>query len=140
MNLVISLIIGAIVSVMILFNGTLLNISGNFTSSIIIHIVGLFSIILVLLLSKSKFKIGKGIPLYLYTAGAIGVFTVVLTSLSFAKLGVTLTLALGLLGQSFISILIDHFGLLGMKPIKFNRKKCIGLLIIVVGISIMMFY
>jgi len=137
MNIIISLIIGAIVSVMILFNGTLLRISGNFTSSIIIHIVGLFSIILVLLISKSKFKINKGIPLYLYSAGAVGVFTVVLTSISFAKLGVTLTLAIGLLGQSLISILIDHFGLFNTKIIKFNRKKCIGLLIIAFGIFIM---
>jgi len=140
MNLLISIFIGAIVSVMILFNGTLLNISGNFASSIIIHTVGLFSIVLLILLKKSKFKLQRKIPLYLYSAGAVGVFTVVFTNISFTELGVSITLAVGMLGQSIISILIDHFGWLGMKVIKFNRKKIIGLLIISLGIFIMMFY
>ncbi|WP_202906312.1 DMT family transporter, partial [Clostridium botulinum] len=58
-------------------------------------------------------------------------------NLSFSKLGVSLTLALGLLGQSLSSIFIDHFGLLGMKVIKFEKKKCIGLLFIILGIFIM---
>lgn len=140
MNLFISIFIGILASVMILFNGTLLNISGNFASSIIIHIVGLISIVLLILLRKSKFKLQRNIPLYLYGAGAVGVFTVVFTNISFAELGVSITLALGLLGQSVISILIDHFGFLGMKVIKFKRKKLIGLLIISLGIFIMMFY
>jgi len=136
-NRFISIIIGAIISVMILYNGTLSNALGNFNSSIIIHIVGLISIILVLIISKSKLKIQRGIPFYLYSAGAIGVFTVVFTNLSFTKLGVSLTLALGLLGQSIFSIFIDHFGLLGMNIVKFKRKKYIGLLFISFGIFVM---
>lgn len=137
MNLIISIFIGAIVSIMILFNGTLANTTGNFTSSIIIHTVGLIFTLPVLLISKSRIRIKKGIPLHLYSAGTVGVFTVVITNLSFAKLGISLTLALGLLGQSIFSIIIDHFGLLGMKIIKFNHKKYIGLLIIALGIFIM---
>ena len=139
-NRFISIIIGAIISVMILSNGTLSNAFGIFSSSIIIHIVGLIAIILVLILSKSKYKIDRQIPLYLYSAGAIGVFTVAFTNLSFAKLGVSLTLALGLLGQSIISIIIDHFGMLGMKIMRFNHKKYIGLFLIAFGIFIMTIY
>ncbi len=82
-----------------------------------------FSIIFVLLISRSKIKIQKEIPIYLYSAGAIGVFSVVFSNLSFSKLGVSLTLALGLLGQSLSSIFIDHFGLLGMKVIKFEKRS-----------------
>lgn len=140
MNLIISIMIGAIVSVMILFNGTLSNALGNLISTVIIHFVGLLSVILVLIISKTKFKFQKGIPFYLYSAGAIGVLTVVLTNLSFAELGVSLTLALGLFGQSIFSIFIDHYGLFGMKIIKFNRKKLIGLSIITIGIFIMTVY
>lgn len=139
-NRLISIIVGAIISVMILYNGTLSNALGNFSSSIIIHIVGLISIILVIILSKSKLKIHRQIPLYLYSAGAIGVFTVVFTNLSFTKLGVSLTLALGLLGQSIFSIIIDHFGMLGMRIMRFNQKKYIGLFLIAFGIFIMTIY
>lgn len=137
MNNLISTFIGALIAVMILFNGTLSNAMGNYTSTVIIHIVGFFSIILVLLISKSKIKFNNEIPLYLYSAGAIGVFTVLFTNLSFSELGVSITLALGLLGQSLSSIVIDHFGLLGMNVIKFEKKKYIGLLIIVFGIFVM---
>ncbi|ACO83453.1 DMT family transporter [Clostridium botulinum] len=136
-NNLISAFIGALIAIMTLFNGTLSNTFGNYTSSIIIHVIGLFSITFVLLITRSRIKIQKGIPVYLYSAGAIGVFSVVFSNLSFSKLGVSLTLALGLLGQSLSSIFIDHFGLLGMKVIKFEKKKCIGLLFIILGIFIM---
>lgn len=137
MNNLISTFTGALIAVMIMFNGTLSNAFGNYTSSIIIHTVGLISIIPVLLISNSKFKLHKKIPFYLYSAGAIGVFIVVFNNLCFPTLGVSLTLALGLLGQSLTSIIIDHFGLLGMKVVKFRKKKYIGLLFIIIGILIM---
>ena len=132
-----SAFVGTLIALMIIFNGTLANATGNFTASVIIHITGLFSVIIVLFISKSKFIIKKGIPLYLYSAGAIGVFTVLFTNLSFSALGISITLSLGLLGQTLSSIIIDHFGLLGMKVIKFQKKKTFGLILIIFGIFIM---
>lgn len=137
MNNSISALIGTAIAIMILFNGTLSTAYGNYTSSVIIHIIGLFSIILVVLATKTKFVIRKDIPLYLFSAGAIGVFTVLFNNLSFHALGVSITIALGLLGQSIASILIDHFGLLGMKSIRFEKKKLIGLSCIILGIIVM---
>lgn len=122
---------------MIMLNGTLSKSLGNYTSSVIIHIIGLFSMIIVLLISKSKIKFQKNIPLYLYSAGAIGVFTVLFNNISFSAVGASVTIALGLLGQSLASILIDHFGLLGMTCVKFRKKKIIGLVFITLGIYIM---
>jgi len=137
MNNLISSLIGAIISIMLMFNGMLANTTGNYVSIVIIHMVGLFSIILILLIKKEKFKFQNKIPLYWYSAGAIGVFTVLFSNLSFLALGASVTLALGLLGQSISSIIIDHFGLLGMKVIKFEKKKFIGLIFIAIGIFIM---
>ncbi|MDF2631670.1 MAG: putative rane protein [Caproiciproducens sp.] len=137
MNSIISILTGALIAVMIMVNGTLSGTFGNYTSTVIIHIVGLFAIIAVLLISKSKLSIQKGIPWYFYSAGVIGVFNVLFSNFSFSILGVSIPLALGLLGQSVSSILIDHFGLLGMKKIAFEKKKFIGLLIIILGIFVM---
>jgi transporter family-2 protein len=137
MNNLISAFIGALIAVMIMINGTLSNALGNYTSTIFIHIIGLFAITIVLLASRQKLVIKKGIPFYLYSAGAIGVFTVLFNNLTFSSLGVSLTLALGLLGQSITSIIIDHFGLLGMKVTKYQKKKFIGLIFIISGIVIM---
>lgn len=136
----ISAFIGVLIAVMIMFNGTLSGSFGNYASSVIIHTVGLVSITIVLIISKSKFNFGKGIPLYLYSAGIIGIFTVLFNNISYSNLGVSIILALGLLGQSLSSVIIDHYGLLGMKVTRFERKKLIGLLLIVLGIIIMIVY
>lgn len=132
-----SIIIGALIAIMIPLNGILSEITGNYTSSVMIHIVGLVAIVIVLLVSKSQLRMQKGIPLYLYSAGAIGVFTVLFSNISFTALGVSITIALSLLGQSVSSIIIDHFGLLGMKVVKFEKKKIFGLLLISSGIIVM---
>lgn len=139
MNYIISLIVGALTSIMIFFNGSLSNGYGNLMSTVLIHLVGLIAILLILLTTHSKMKLPKGLPLYLYSAGFVGIGTVMLTNLSYLKLGVSLPLALGLLGQTVFSLLIDHFGLFGMKVVKINPKKLIGLGIIGAGIFIMSF-
>lgn len=140
MNNLISAFIGALISLMLMINGNLSDSAGNYTATVIIHTVGLIAIIIVLIISKSKLKISKDIPLYLYSAGVIGIFTVLFNNISFLKLGASLPIALGLLGQSVTSIIIDHFGLLEMKVIRFNEKKIIGLILITLGIIVMTIY
>ena len=128
MNYIISLIVGAITSIMIFFNGSLSNGYGNPLSTVLIHFVGLIGILAVFFIKRARMT---------YSAGLVGIGTVMFTNLSYEKLGVSLPLALGLLGQTAFSLLADHFGLLGMKVIKVNPKKLIGLGIIGIGICIM---
>lgn len=132
--------IGILITVMIFFNGVLSNTAGNYLAIVIIHLVGLLCLSLVLIINKIKLKRQEGIPLFLYSAGAIGVFTVLFNNISFNCLGASLTLAFGLLGQSIASIGIDHFGLFGTKVIKFKKEKFIGLALISLGIVIMTIY
>ncbi len=140
MNYFISLIIGVITSVMILLNGTLSDTYGNYTSTVLIHVVGLVSVIIVLIISKTTIKVSRNIPIYFYSAGFIGVATVIFTNLGFMNLGVSLTQALGLLGQTVLSLILDHFGLMGIKPSRFKVKKLIGLFFIAGGILVMTIY
>lgn len=137
MKTLISSFIGALISIMIMLNGTLSNSYGNYTSTVLIHLTGLFSIIFILLITRTKFKFKKNIPIYLYSAGAIGIFTVLFNNLSYSTLGVAVTIALGLLGQSITAIIIDHFGLLGMDIIRFRKEKFIGLILVSLGIVVM---
>lgn len=139
MNYIISLIVGALTSIMIYFNGSLSDGYGNLFSTVLIHLVGLSAILLIQLVTRSKMKLPKGLPLYLYSAGFVGIGTVMLTNISYSKLGVSLPLALGLLGQTGFSLLTDHFGLFDMKVVKVNPKKLIGLGMIGIGIFIMSF-
>jgi transporter family-2 protein len=47
-------------------------------------------------------------------------------------------MALGLLGESMSSLMVDHFGLMGIPVRKMRREKVWGLLIILAGIAIML--
>jgi len=141
MNKYLSAFTGALIAVMILFNGILANAFGNYSSSIIVHMVGLATISLVLLISRAKTRVQtERIPLYLYSAGVIGFFTVVFTNIGFTELGVSATIALGLLGQTLVSVIVDHFGLFGMQVIRFERKKMIGLAAILLGVVTMLVF
>lgn len=137
---ILSIFIGILIGLMTSFNGILATYTGNYTSSVIIHFVGLIGVTFILFFNKSKLKFDRSIPLALYSAGVIGVFTVLFNNLTFVPLGATLTMALGLLGQTISSIIIDHFGLLGVTVSKFNSKKLIGLCIIIIGLIIMVIY
>ena len=137
MNYFISVFTGIILAIMISLNGQVSSISGNYASSVIIHLVGLFGIILVLIFTKSKVRNLKGIPFYMFTGGLIGILTVLFTNASFVGLGVSLTVSLSLLGQLVTSLVIDHFGYFNMPVNKFDKKKILGLVIIIAGIYVM---
>jgi transporter family-2 protein len=136
----ISAFIGVLITIMILLNGVLSQKLGNYTSTFIIHLLGLTCISIILILKKNKISFSKDIPIYLYSGGILGVFTILFNNISFNSLGASLTLALGLLGQSICSLILDHYGVLGMKVVKFKKEKLIGLIIIASGIVIMTLY
>ena len=129
---------GSIIAVMILVNGLLANTVGQYTSLTIIHLVGLFSILLIFFIKQKNVISIKGIPPYLLSAGAIGIFNVYFENICFPKLGVTLTITLGLFGQLITSCIIDHFGLFGMTTYRFNLKRLPSLVMISFGIIIML--
>lgn len=135
-----AILIGFLITVMVSINGKLASFLGDYTSVLVIHMVGLVSISLILLTSKKRIRVNKGIPIYLFAGGAVGVFVVLFNNICFKNLGVSLTLALGLLGQSIASGIIDHFGLFGMTESKFKPKKFLGFGLIAIGIAIMFLY
>lgn len=135
-----SILIGALIAIMSSFNSTLSIYTGNYTSSVIIHSVGLIGTIIIMKILKHKITFNKNLSLFLYSAGIIGVFTLLFNNITFVTLGASLTIALGLLGQTLSSIIIDHFGFLDVNVVKFNKKKIISLSIITLGIVIMSIY
>ncbi|WP_315117832.1 DMT family transporter [uncultured Clostridium sp.] len=135
-----SVIIGFLITIMVTINGVLAKGVGDYKSVLIIHVVGLISISLLLLLRKEKINLKKEIPKYLFSGGAIGVFVVLFNNISFNKLGAALTLSLGLFGQLIMSGIIDHFGLFNMDVSKFKVEKIFGFLVIFAGIVVMVIY
>lgn len=137
MNNLIAALIGFVVAFMVMVNGVLARYVGLYLSTVIIHIVGLATITIVIISGKHKIKNLKAVPLILYAGGIFGVSNVLLNNVCFPSLGVSITLALGQVGQFLASAIIDHFGLFGLKKIPFNKKKIWGFAIIMAGLVIM---
>lgn len=128
---------GVLIGLMVVLNGLLASKTGNTQSLVIIHGVGFLGSIVLLIGSRTCLKSIKGLSYYLFTAGALGIFTVLFNNISFLKLGATLTLCLNLLGQLFASMIIDHFGLLGQQINNVNFLKLLGVAIMTLGIIAM---
>lgn len=135
-----AVLIGILIAIMVTFNGILANYTDPYGSILIIHIVGLIGVIIILILTKQKFKLTKNIPIYLFCGGLIGVLVVFLNNLCFNSIGASLTLSLGIFGQLVLACFIDHYGLFGLNVYKFNKKKIIGFLIILSGLITMIRY
>lgn len=133
-------LVGLLIAIMVTINGTLAGYVGDYTATVVIHIVGLSVSIIVILAKKLKIKISKEIPIYWFSGGAVGAFMVIFNNMCFNKLGVSLTLALGLVGQLIASVIIDNYGLFGLSVSKFKKEKILGFITIFIGITIMVIY
>lgn len=128
---------GVLIAVMIAINGGLTTSYGVYTSTWMIHLVGLVFVSILILLRKERFLPEKKLPWYMFMGGAVGVLTTICNNLSFGKISMSALLALGLFGQSFCSLFIDQIGLPGMERQPFRATKIVGLLFVLWGIWVM---
>lgn len=132
-----SLLTGCLTAVMIVSNGKLSNVSGLNSATLLIHITGLITISIFIILKKEN-PFSKKNALILYSGGIIGVATTLMNNVVFGQIPISAIVALGLLGQSLTSIVIDQFGLLAQPKNPLKKKQGIGLFFILIGILSMM--
>lgn len=137
MEFILAILAGTIVTIMNVFNGQLSNQVGVYLSTVIIHLVGLFTLIIIMIIKKQKISFQNHIPLILYTGGMIGVFTVFCNVMSISTIGAALVTALGLLGQMLTSLVLEYKGWLGAKKRTLTFQKVISLVIVMIGIGVM---
>jgi len=133
-------ITGMLVAVMILGNGILTEYIGNTSSVVFVNGTGLICMIIIILVTKEKWKSIKGVHLFYLFGGVTGIITVYTTNISFLALGATVTLMVSMIGRIAISTVIDHFGLMGMEKYPFKPVKLVGLSIMAVGLILIIFY
>lgn len=135
-----SVFIGVLIAVMVSFNGALAGYTSSMFSVLVVHAVGLMAVGIVVLIKREKFSLNGKLPIYIFCGGMIGVLLTYLNNTCINALGVSLTLALGLVGQAGLSCIIDHFGLFGMKIYRFERKKLIGFGLVLAGAICMVLF
>ncbi len=76
----------------------------------------------------------KNAPWYTFAGGLLGAFYVATVVLVLPRLGMALTFSLIVAGQIVISVIMDHFGLLGNPIREISLGKLIGLALLVVSV------
>ncbi len=127
-----SAILGLLSTVMVTMNGKLGGHYGTYSAAVIIHILGMLTILFIVLFKRERFTNRR--PFWLYLGGAVGFFTVIFNNMSFGQISVSAILALSLLGQSIASLVFDQFGLFNMPKHPFNFKKLFGIALVMLGI------
>lgn len=111
---------------------------GPLISSTLSFLVGLIVLLIINLVANynalSNMKLLSVSPWYLWTGGLLGAIYVSCIIFINQQQGVALTFALAVAGQIFISLLIDHFGLLGAYVRPMSIPKIIGALLIIAGL------
>ncbi len=126
---------GILIAIMVTLNGELSRSYPPFMAVLIFNAGGLIIITVIALIKKSEFSAFRNkIPVYLFFPGAFSILLTILNNLCVVRIGVSVTLALALAGQSMLSVIIDSFGLMTITKTPFDKRKLIGFAAITAGI------
>lgn len=130
---------GVMLSLMQSFGGVLSGYIGLFGSSFVVHLIGGVLLIAYLaVILRQRIRLGP-MPWYAYLAAVFGIALTTTNSYCVTRLGASLTTCLSVAGQLFFSILIDHFGLLGMRKRRFDPRRLPALGLILAGLALVTF-
>lgn len=133
-----AILAGVVISAMVSLNGGLTASYGTYGAAVIIHVVGVIFALVLCAIKRKRIRIKGRVPLWAYWGGAIGVLTTLFNNYAFGRITMTSMVALGLLGQSLSSVILDSFGWLSLEKRRVQKTSVIGYLTALMGIFIMM--
>ena len=132
---------GGLLSLMVLFNGTLAAYGSLFFASWVPHLTGTVAALLFLMILRPKRAETTRPPLWVYLGGISGGVTVMLTSATLnSALALSGTIALGLAGQMVFSLFADMRGLFGLPQRTPTVRDYLALSFIIAGSLILIFF
>lgn len=140
-SLLIALIAGVSMALQGSLNTALGKIIGLLEATFVVHLIGIAALVALLFV----FRLGHGnlgrfgaAPWYTYLGGILGVVIIYAVVASISKLGVAVTTTAIIVGQVSTALLIDHFGLFGLREIPFTWWKLLGVLFMATGAKLML--
>ena len=108
---------------------------GVLESVFYIHLGGAFAALLPLLFYGGRnLSRWRDVPWYALGAGVLGLIVIAAMSFMVPRVGVAPAVVLIVAGQLFISVILDHYGLLGAHPRPLNTTRVLGLLLVFLGV------
>ncbi len=136
--MLLTLLVGALMPMQAILNTRLgRQIGGPLMGSLISFIVG-FAFLLFLNLASNPQSVGQlrhttAGPWYLWLGGMLGAIFVGYITWVNQRQGLAITFALVVAGQLLISLVIDHYGLLGSAIRTITLEKVIGVVLVIGG-------
>lgn len=121
------------------------NIHSSFLASLISFIIGFIVLTILTLFTNKSFKFykldehGNKFQITDFLGGILGVAFITINLIIVSIVGTTTTTILSFLGQIFIAIAIDHFGLLGVSRKALDKKSFCGLILFILSIILSRF-
>jgi transporter family-2 protein len=134
-----TLLAGAAMPVQAILNTRLgRQIGGPMMGSLMSFFVGLIGLLILNIAinvsAVTQIKPSTTSPWYLWLGGLLGAIFVACITWVNQKQGMALTFALVVSGQIFISLLMDHYGLLGAVVRTITAERIIGAVLIIAGL------
>lgn len=106
-------------------------------AAFISFVIGSIGLLIYSLLTKvdlSQISVAGGVHWSVWTAGLLGAFYVAAVIILVPRIGAALTFGLVVTGQLTFSLLLDHYGWLGMTVHAINWQRLLGIALIVAGV------
>lgn len=139
--IILAALAGAFMAVQGALNTGLSKVCGLLEASWIVHLSG--AILITVLLWG--FKLGRGnlmhaahAPLLTFLGGPLNVAIIYLVIASMPRIGVARATTAIIAAQVTVAAIIDHFGLLGMRPVAFSMWKGVGLVLLAIGTKLLL--
>ena len=108
---------------------------GTFESVFIIHIGGaVIALIPLLIYGGGKLSQWRSVPWYALGAGVFGLVVIAAISYMIPRVGVAASITTIVAGQLLVSVILDHYGLLGASIRTLDVTRVLGMAVLLVGV------
>ena len=107
---------------------------GIFESVFIVHVGGALIAVLPMIFLGSKLSQWRSLPWYTLGAGMFGLIVIGAISYMIPRAGVAASIITVVAGQLLVSVILDHFGLLGATVRPLDMTRVLGMAVLLVGV------
>lgn len=137
--LLLAIFVGAMLPIQASLNAKMAKFAASpVIAALLSFLTGTIVLILYTLFTESnisaKLLSARYAPAYVWLPGLLGAFYVAGSISLLPRLGVALTFSLIIAGQMLVTIVVDHYGLLGVPLKTINLPRVIGILLIIGGV------
>lgn len=136
--IILAILAGMAITTQAPINSKLAGYTGSpITAAFISFAVGTVALFVYMLLTGvplSNLASSKNAPLIAWIGGFLGAFFVSVMAMVVSRIGVALTFSLAIGGQMLVTLLIDHFGWLGVSEKPINLMRVLGAAFITIGV------